>query len=155
MRSVTAAERDDRGSATVFFAITAAGFLVMAGLILDGGARIRGIEHADTLAAEAARTAGQAIDLPALMSGTTNRASSSTTSGTVTIDQTRARNAAMAYLTANAATGTVTVDPATHTIRVTATVHQPTVFLGLIGITDLTAEGQATATLLRTPGTAP
>jgi hypothetical protein len=152
MRSVTAAvERDDRGSATVFFAITAAGFLVMAGLILDGGARIRGIEHADTLAAEAARTAGQAIDLPALMSGTTSGSGAST----VAIDQARARNAALAYLTANGATGTVTVDPATHTIRVTATVQQPTVFLGLIGITDLTAQGQATATLVHTPGTAP
>jgi Flp pilus assembly protein TadG len=129
---------DDRGAATVFFSITVAGFLVLIGLIADGGTRVRGIERADTLAAGAARAAGQSIDLPAVMAG-----------HPAVVSPGRARTAALAYLAASQATGTVTIGPGAATVTVAVTLQQPTLLLGLIGVPAFTAHGQATATLLR------
>lgn len=130
--------RDDRGAATVFFAITVTGFLVLVGLVVDGGAQVRGIERADSLAAEAARVAGQAVDLPAVMAGRP-----------AGVDPVRARAAATAYLTANGATGTVAIGPDGRTVTVRTALRRPTVFLGLLGLAEFTAHGEATATLLR------
>ncbi|MDQ1249782.1 MAG: hypothetical protein QG597_4158 [Actinomycetota bacterium] len=132
--------RDDHGAASVFCAISSVGLLTLIGLAVDGGAKVRAIERADTLAAEAARTAGQAVDLPTVMSG-----------GTTAIDPAAARAVALAYLTANDATGSVTVVPGGRRITVQVSTSQPTVLLGLIGIHRLTAQGRATATLLHDP----
>lgn len=132
--------QDERGTATVFVAVSSLGLLALVGLAVDGGAKVRGIEHADTLAAEAARAAGQAIDLPTVMGG-----------GTAAADPAAARAAAEAYLRANGATGTVTLTPGADRVTVQANIRRPTVLLGLIGIHELTAHGQATATLLHGP----
>jgi hypothetical protein len=138
--SLACRDRPERGAATVFVAVTGIGLLALVGLAIDGGAAIRAIERADTLAAEAARTAGQAIDLPAVLTGQP-----------AAVDPARARTAATTYLRANHATGTTTTDAAGHTITVRVTTSRPTVFLGLIGIHEITAHGEATAILL--PGT--
>jgi hypothetical protein len=122
----------------MFVAITAVGLLVLIGLVVDGGAKVRAIEQADTVAAEAARAAGQAIALPGVMSGRQ-----------LAIDTPRARAAATAYLAAHDAAGTVTLDPGGRAITVTATITQPTVLLDLIGVREITAHGAATAILQR------
>jgi hypothetical protein len=127
--------RCDEGSATVFLSITVLGLLVLIGLVVDGGAKIRGIQRADALAADAARVAGQRIDVPDAITGQDP-----------TLDARAAAAAARAYLTARGVTGTVTTTGTT--VTVTVTDSTPTVFLGLIGIHTLTVTGHASATLV-------
>jgi hypothetical protein len=50
----------DRGSITLWVAVTFAAILAVAGLVADGGARIRAGERADIVAGEAARAASYA-----------------------------------------------------------------------------------------------
>jgi Putative Flp pilus-assembly TadE/G-like len=126
----------DRGSVTVFFAVAVIGILVLLGLVVDGGAKVRAVQRADTLAAEAARAGGQAITLPPTIAGQRPRA-----------DPRAAASAARAYLAANGVTGTVTVTPDGRRLEVTVTTSTPTVFLGLIGVTTVTAHGHASADL--------
>jgi hypothetical protein len=129
--------RPDTGSVTLFLVITVTGLLVMAGLVVDGGAKIRGIERADTLAAEAGRAAGQAINISAAITGSTP-----------TLDPRAAIAAADAYLATNGVTGTVAVTAGGRSLEVTVTTSTPTVFLGLIGITAMTSQGHATVALI-------
>ena len=58
-----------RGSVTVFFAVAAIGLFAMVGLVVDGGTKVKAIQRADRVAAEAARAAGQAIDVPTAIVG--------------------------------------------------------------------------------------
>ena len=128
----------ERGSVTVFFAIAVVGLLVMVGLIVDGGAKITLAQRADDLAAEAARAAGQAAAPNTLITGRN-----------LTVDPTRAVAAAQVFLSANQAAGTVRLDPDRQGLTVTVTLHAPTVFLGLVGIRELTATRTAHARLVR------
>ncbi len=127
----------EAGSVTVFVAITMVGLLVLVGLVADGGAKLRAVQRADAIAAEAARTAGQVIDLPTAVS-----------SSDIRVDLQGAVAAANAYLTAAGATGTVTITPNGQSLQVTVTTSAPTVFLGLIGITTLTVTGHAQVDLV-------
>ena len=128
--------RGEEGSVTLFLSITVIGLLVLIGLVVDGGAKIRGVQHADALAADAARVAGQQINAPAAITG-----------GALALDTRAAVAAAQHYLSAHGVTGTVTTTGSTVTVAVTTST--PTIFLGLIGITTFTVHGHATATLVR------
>ena len=130
----------DRGSVTLFVAIAAMGLLVLVGLVVDGGAKVRAVQRADRLAAEAARAAGQAIDLTAVMSGREVR-----------VEPREALGAARAYLAAAGNGGTAQLDAEHRSIQVTTTASSGTVFLGLIGISEFTVHGSATVSLIR-PG---
>ncbi len=132
--------RDDRGQLTLFFAIGVVGLLLVAGLVLDGGAQIRAAQRAQAVAEEAARAGAQAVDVDALMRGQSTR-----------LDPHQARTAAQAYLTTSEATGTVTAGA--ETVSVEVTISEPTLFLSLIGISDLSASGSATARLAREEAT--
>lgn len=127
----------ERGSASLFLVITMLGLLVLAGLVVDGGAKLRATQRADHAAAEAARAAGQAINLPAAIDGAAPG-----------VDARAAVAAATAHLTATGVTGTVTVTEGGTTLSVTTSETAPTVFLGLIGITTLPVTGHATVTLV-------
>lgn len=131
------ASRDDAGSVTLFAVAAALALFLLAGLVVDGGAKIRGVQRADALAAEAARAGGQAIVLPASIQGLPPRA-----------DPAAAAAEATAFLTRRGVTGTATLTDAGRSLEVTVTTSSPTVFLSLIGISDLTVTGQATATLV-------
>ncbi|WP_028048829.1 pilus assembly protein TadG-related protein [Cellulomonas sp. URHD0024] len=129
---------DDTGSVTVFFAISMLGLLLLIGLVADGGAKLRATQHADGVAAEAARAGGQALDVPAAVSG----------NGTQ-VDRTAALNAASAFLRRAGYDGTVTVsDDRTHLV-VAVTITQPTVFLNLIGISSTSVTGHARVALVQ------
>jgi len=127
----------EAGSVTVFLAITVTGLLILVGLVADGGAKLRAAQRADAIAAEAARAAGQVIDLPAAVGG----------SG-VRVDRQAAVEAANAYLAAAGESGTVTVGPDGTTVEVTVTISAPTAFLSLIGITTITVSGHGAAALV-------
>ncbi len=130
--------RDDRGRVAIFFAILAPAFLAMIGLVVDGGGKIRALQRADNIAAEAARAAGQAINAGQAISG-----------GEKVIDPGAASTAAQQYINAlDGVTGTVTTIDGTH-LRVTVTVRWNATLLSLFGGPGAgTARGQATATLV-------
>lgn len=129
---------DDRGSVTLFMSLTVVGLLVLIGLVVDGGTKVRAIQHADALAADAARTGGQAIAVHEAIAG-----------NAPTLDTRAATRAATAYLTAHGVTGTAAITDGGRTLTVSVTSSAPTTFLGLIGITRITVQGHATATLVR------
>ena len=127
----------DRGSVTVFFAISALGLLVLLGLVADGGAKLRATQQATAIAAEAARAGGQALDTAAATAGSSDH-----------VDRTQAVQAAQHYLTAAGATGTVEVSTDRTRLTVTVTRTAPTAFLSLIGIDQLTVTAHAQAVLV-------
>ncbi|MFJ9517299.1 hypothetical protein ACIRPK_03360 [Kitasatospora sp. NPDC101801] len=59
----------DGGSIALFVAICAAGLVVMIGIVLEAGGRLRAIETADARAQEVARVVGQQLDERALLRG--------------------------------------------------------------------------------------
>jgi ABC-type taurine transport system substrate-binding protein len=128
----------DDGSVTLFCTIASVGLLVLLGLIVDGGAKVRALQRADRVAAEAARVAGQAIDIPAAIEG-----------HQPTANPAKAAAAGEAYLRANQVTGTVRILDGGRRIRVETVDHAGTVFLGVIGINSLTVHGSAEAMLVR------
>lgn len=132
----------ERGSVTLFLAIAVLGLLAVAGLVVDGGAKVRAAQRADRLAAEAARAAGQAVDRSAVLAGTSVR-----------VDVRDALSAARAYLTAAgqgdaAIAGTAEVAQDGRSIRVSTSATSQTIFLGLIGVSELTVHGSASVNLI-------
>ena len=128
---------DETGSVSVFVAITAIGLMILAGLIADGGAKLRANQRAESIAAEAARAGGQAIDTRAIAYGQDP-----------SIDVEQAVRAAQTYLASVGVEGTVDVSDDGQRIQVHVTSHSRTVFLALIGISTLSANGNATAVLV-------
>lgn len=141
MSPPTAARRGhpgDTGSVTLFLVISVIGLLAMVGLVVDGAGKIRAVQRADALAAEAGRAGGQAIDAPASILG-----------APPVVDPRAAVAAARAYLARNGVQGDVTVAEGGRTIDITVTSTSTTVFLGLIGVDSMTVHGHATVSLVR------
>jgi Flp pilus assembly protein TadG len=126
----------DAGSYTLLAAVLALMLLLLAGLVFDGGAKLRAGQRADDLAQEAARAGAGQIDR-----------SRAYASGTFAVDSATAVAAARAYLRAAGHEGTVAAVGA-HQIKVTVTVHGSTALLSLIGIDSLDVTRSATADLL-------
>ncbi|MDR1808774.1 MAG: hypothetical protein LBR33_12830 [Propionibacteriaceae bacterium] len=55
--------RRDRGSTSLYAVIVAIAFVAIVGLVIDGSGRLHALQRADDIAREAARVAGQQIDL--------------------------------------------------------------------------------------------
>lgn len=132
---------NDRGSVTVFLAVAAVGLLALVGLVVDGAAKVRAVQRADRLAAEAARAAGQAVDVGGVLAGEAIR-----------VDRTAALAAAESYLRAAGAHGRAEVSAGGRTVTVTTEATQSTVFLGLIGISKFSVRGSAEASLVHSEG---
>lgn len=128
----------DDGSVTLFFCIAVVGLLVLVGLVVDGGAKVRALQRADRLAAEAGRAGGQAIDVSAAIAGEAP-----------TLNVQAAVYATQAYLRANGVTGTVSVTDAGRALVVDVTTTTDTVFLGLINMNTMTVHGSAKVVLVR------
>lgn len=123
------------GAVSVPMAIAVLAMLVVIGLAIDGVRAAQGQATAESVAAEAARTAGQSLDLPQLRRGV------------ATVDPTRAVAAARAYLDDAGVIGTATL-LGPEQIQVDVTISRPTVLLGLIGIDHTTSHGTAVAHLV-------
>jgi Flp pilus assembly protein TadG len=132
---------DDRGAMTLMIAVVAMALFLMVGLSVDGGGRMQAIERADDLAAEAARAAGQALDLPQAVTGTAD-----------VVDHARAQAAVQDYLAGAGATDVsgfvVDVAPNGRSVTVTVDITYHPIFLGVIGLGPWTETGKQTATLL-------
>ncbi|MFI5953354.1 hypothetical protein [Cryptosporangium sp. NPDC051539] len=127
---------DDRGRVSVFLAIALAGVLILIGMVADGGARLRAMQRADNIAAEAARAAGQGIDGATAIPG-----------GKKQLDPDLAVRAAQDYLASADVTGTATVNDDLDEVVVEVRITRPTAMLGLIGINTIQVTGHATAVL--------
>ncbi|BBH67113.1 membrane protein [Actinoplanes sp. OR16] len=130
--------RRDDGRIAIFFAILAPAYLAMIGLVVDGGGKIRALQRADNIAAEAARAAGQAINAGQAIEG-----------GEKVVDLRAARGAAAAYLgRLDGVTGSVTSTGDPRSLIVNVQVAWNPVFLGAFGVSGATVTGQATANLV-------
>lgn len=139
IRSGTA-ERGDEGFVTVWTIFAASGiFLLLLGLVYDGGTVVNDRIAAHRAAEQAARAAADQI--------------TGLRSGTETIDVPSATRAATQVLSASDWTGDVAVDG----LEVTVTVRgrTPTAFLVAVGIDAFTVEEQGTATAVTGPGGPP
>jgi hypothetical protein len=136
-KGAAAVQHRGSGSLSLMVVILFVALAALAGLVVDGGAKLAGDENAAAVAQEAARAGATNLDV-----------SSAYASGTFEVDPQRAISAARAYLAqagyrhyAVAATGL-------RTIRVSVTIAEPTSFLSLIGIRSFTCTGTATAALV-------
>lgn len=137
MHHRTDTDAPDRGAITLWWVTLIAGVLILTGMVVDLGSKLRAVEAADAMCAEAARAGAQAVDPTKAIPGQG-----------VVLDPGRAAAAAQDYLQHAHVRGTARAGTDGHSIQVDATVTHKTLFLQVIGITSLTAEGHASAELL-------
>ncbi|MEU0108359.1 pilus assembly protein TadG-related protein [Streptomyces sp. NPDC006251] len=133
--------RSDRGSLSLWWIMMVIPMFIMIGIAFDLGGKLRDIEHADAVAAEAARAGGQAIDPAQAITG-----------DAVVLDQAAAAREARRYLAEAGVKGTVSFSADGETINVDVTTQRRTVFLQIIGQPTLDVEGHASAELLHGVG---
>ncbi|HEY7144807.1 MAG TPA: pilus assembly protein TadG-related protein [Streptosporangiaceae bacterium] len=134
-----APDDSERGSLSLMLVLLTVSLLALAGLVVDGGAKLNAAENANAVAQEAARAGAGMVDQGTAYS-----------TGTFTVDQSQAVAAAQAYLATVASQGfTGSAAPAgAQSIRVTVSVTQPTRILSIIGIDTVSGSGSATASLV-------
>ena len=133
----------EAGRISLFLAVAMIGVLTVIGLAFDGAGQLRSMQRADNLAAEAARTGGQAIDLAKAINGEPK-----------VLDRDAASAAVTNYLSTvdNVTLRQVTFSPDNREITVVVDVRYDTLFLDLLGFPDRTVvRGRATARLLTGP----
>jgi len=126
----------DRGSISLWAALAAFCMIVIVGIAVDFGGQAVAEQRARTVAAQAARAAGQQLQLDAVARA-----------GTANTDTSRAITAATTFLAQAGQTGTARV--AGNTITVTVTSSYRCVFLSIIGIASLPVTGTSTAEVVR------
>lgn len=127
----------DRGSLTLMLAVMFVALLALAGVVIDGGAKLTAAENAAAVAQEAARAGA----------GMVNEATAHE-NGSFVVDEDQAIAAANDYLSSAGYAGSAAQGPGTDEIQVTVKVSEPTKVLSIIGIDTITATGQATANLV-------
>lgn len=126
--------RDERGNAlSALVGVVVMALLLVAGLVVDGGAKASALREAQVVASEAARAATDA--------GAVQRAAGQG------VDIAAVRAAGQRRLADAGLPGSVEV--AAGEVRVSVRSSRPTVFLSLLGVRELTATGEATASLRR------
>ncbi|HLU43912.1 MAG TPA: pilus assembly protein TadG-related protein [Natronosporangium sp.] len=127
----------DRGRISVFVAAVMPVMLLFIALMWDASGYLRALHRADNIANEAARAAGQAINIPLAVSGQG-----------IVVDPAAAEQAAAAYLADAGVTGQVWVSEDGRQVGVTVVVPYEPMFLGAFGFGNFTAEGEANAHLV-------
>lgn len=120
------ARRPDRGTVSLLVVALVPAFLVVLGLVVDGGHLLSGHRHTRNLAAQAARAGAQEIDPPQA-------------GGRPTLHPVRAPQRAEAFLAAAGATGSAHVVCANgicDRIQVTVTDTVDMTILGVFGVAD-------------------
>ena len=135
-RRLAKLRQEERGSVSLLVLAAALGIMIIAGLVIDGGAVIRGKQEAERVAAEAGRRAGQEIDQNLAMR-----------QGVVRTDDSQARAVAAAYLRRAGYGGSVDIHHDGTRITVTVTDTVQTTFLKALGINRLNVDGDATVVM--------
>ncbi|MDG4859286.1 hypothetical protein P8605_14150 [Streptomyces sp. T-3] len=139
-RRRTAAAGDD-GFTAVFWAIVGLSFMMLLALLVDGSGVLRAKGHADDLAAQAARVAGQQIDAGQAIPG-----------DAVVVDPDTAQQAAEQFLAQAGAHGTVTVSGDGQQITVQVTARYDFLLLSAVGYDGAMVSGRSTAQLIHQVG---
>lgn len=129
--------RDERGSVSVWLALAAVALVLCVGIAVDLGGQVHAQQRARSIAAQAARTAGEEVAAAQAIRGQTP-----------TVDVAAAKRAAAAYLAQAGVTGTVTVRSG-NVLDVTVTDTYTPMFLSSIGVGTLTVTGHSSARLVR------
>jgi hypothetical protein len=133
-----AAGRDgERGALSLMVVILFVALAALAGIVVDGGAKLTADENADALAQEAARAGATTVDV-----------SDAYSRGSFVVNAQQALAAARSYLVEAGCNHYTVSAVGDRTIKVTVTITQPTWFLSLIGVRSFTSTGTATASLL-------
>jgi Flp pilus assembly protein TadG len=128
----------ERGSVTLMLLALSLALIALAGIVIDGGAKLNQAENANAIAQEAARAGA----------GVVNQANAYST-GSFTVDQAAAIAAAQQYLAAAGHPCCCCVTaPTPDTIKVTVTLTSPTRVLSIVGVDTMTSTGSATAALV-------
>ena len=133
MNGKSLVKEPESGQLSAFFAILVVPLVLVVGLVADGGGVLAAHQRAISDAFEAARAGAQELDVSALRS-----------TGTVTVDPTAAREAALRYLSKLGETGVVSVDG--DAVRVTVSFRHPLAILSAVGVGPVAISGTATAT---------
>jgi hypothetical protein len=128
-------DRDERGQAVSVFVLLIIGALIMtAGLVIDGGQKVAAASRSEAAAAGASRAAGNAA-------ATAELGGSDSVGPAVT--------AARLYLAGQpGVSGSVSV--ANGIVTVTTSASEPTIFLAILGIHQVTGRGSASADIVPT-----
>lgn len=137
VRRLQLRSRDERGSVSLFFVVAAMAMLLAVGLVVDGGGKIRALQEAEAIAAEAARQGGQAILAAPAVRG----------QGAV-VDTSAAAAAAQHYLSSAGVQGSVSVVGGARLEVNTTTTYTPT-FLSIAGVGPMSVHGHAEVRLVR------
>lgn len=129
--------RRDAGRVSVFVAAAMPMMLVFMALMWDASGYLRALHRADNIANEAARAAGQAIDIPLAVTGEQ-----------IVVDPVAAQTAAEAYLSDAGVTGEVEVSDDRRQLSITVAVPYDPLFLGAFELGPYTAEGDTEAHLV-------
>jgi hypothetical protein len=127
----------DRGALSLMIVVLFVALAALAGIVVDGGAKLVASQDAVALAQEAARAGATTVDT-----------SSAYGQGAFVVDQHLALVAARSYLVAAGARRYTVRASGRQAITVTVTISEPTRFLGLIGVDSFTCTGTATASLV-------
>ncbi|MFE0654468.1 pilus assembly protein TadG-related protein [Streptomyces sp. NPDC059534] len=126
----------DRGSLSPFYALSAIGIIMIMGLLVDGGGALNATNKATGLAQEAARAAGQQLNIPAAVQGTE-----------ITVDPDAAVAAAQEYLATQNVSGSVTITDGGQRLEVTVHDTYNTLFAQFVGRSTISVSGTAHARL--------
>jgi hypothetical protein len=127
----------ERGGISLMLVILFVALAALAGIVVDGGAKLAADENAVALAQEAARAGATTVDESAAYS-----------SGSFVVSQQQALAAARSYLIGAGYDRYTVVSVGTRAIRVSVTITEPTRFLSLIGVDSFSCTGTATASLV-------
>lgn len=136
-RAPSAKPGRDRGALSLMIVILFAGLVALAGIVVDGGAKLVADENAVALAQEAARAGATTVDT-AFAYG----------QGRFVVDEQRAVLAARDYLESAGYHRYTVAAVGSDAIEVSVTITEPTRFLSLIGVRSFTCTGWATASLV-------
>jgi Flp pilus assembly protein TadG len=130
-------DESDRGALSLMLVVLFVAFIALAGIVVDGGAKLDADENADALAQEAARAGATSVDT-----------STAYRSGSFVVNPDLAQQAATSYLTLAGQHDFSVRAVGSREISVSVTITEPTTFLAIIGIGHFTCTGTATATLV-------
>jgi hypothetical protein len=127
----------ERGGLSLMLVVLFVALVALAGIVVDGGAKLTADENAVALAQEAARAGATTVDQSAAYS-----------SGSFVVSQQQALEAARSYLNGAGYDRFSVAPDGSRAIRVSVTITEPTRFLALIGVDSFTCTGTATASLV-------